>query len=174
MCPLKFKKVRNVRNSRKAQTSLEYVLTTGIDITVIIIGAVILWQTNIFDPVPCDKGGTFAFAQIKPADWAAYSNSDTLALWVINEGGDTMDITEVNATLGDIFCTTSGASAVLPPAIHPGKNDHVILDCSGPPSISGKYHIGACYESDVSITYLNIRSGNVHISKGQLWGTIES
>ncbi len=152
---------------RGGQSSLEFLVTSGLVVLVITIAVVVVWQTGVLRPASCDKFKT-AFSQVVPVDWAAYSGSNVLVLRVENRAGYAVNVTDASADVGDVMCVSA-----LGEVMEPGDGAHIILNCSGTLPLSDKYLTGDCYKADVELRYVNMGTGDSHESRGGIRGAIE-
>jgi len=147
------------------QTSLEYLLVAGFTIVVVVIGMMLVWQSGILVPEHQRKG-KIGFSDVMVVEWAAYHNSELLALNLENNLPDTVIIFDIRAIMDRVNCTYTGSPITLKPS---GKV-MVGLNCS---DLSVRYIIGNYFDADITITYNNTRTGTIHKSKGKVWSKIE-
>jgi len=155
--------------SSKGQGAVEYMMTYGWAILVIIGLGVVLWQMGILslgqDTTPGERG----FSQVTPLDWKCNSDG-TLTITMTNEAGVILNISSANATItagGSGIC--SGAVSGVPVAVfRPAQ--HVSITFSNCPLTDPA---GSYYRAEVGVVYTNPSSGIQHISYGKIWGPIE-
>lgn len=154
---------------KKGQTALEYMMTYGWAILVILGLGVVLWQMGILSIGQETTPGERGFSQVTPVDWKL-SSSGVLSVTVANEAGVILNLTEANATLtagGSGVCT--GAVTGVPVSVfRPAQS--VSITFSNCP-VTDK--MGDYYRAEVGIVYDNPASGIEHLSYGKLWGPIE-
>jgi len=149
---------------RKGQASVEYSIIYSIGIVVIILAVILAWQMEAFTPATQSKGSA-GFSQVEVIDQAAYLDSSRLTLGLRNDVGGNIEISRIDANIEDIYCHNSSA-IVMTPGIKTVKD----LKCS---ELSGEYSRNSYYRANVTITYTNLETGNVHHSKGKVWGGVE-
>jgi hypothetical protein len=156
----------------RGQSSLEFVVTYGWVILVIVIGVLVVWKMGILKP-QTEKRGTLGFSQVYVIDFSASSTTNKLKMSVKNEAGAEITIPagRVNATIDGIACVVAPSSPVT---ILPGDDALISVDCSGPPSIGSIYNTGDFFKANVVINYTNTRSGRQHLSKGNVFGPVEA
>lgn len=154
------------KKSYKGQTSLEYVMTYGWMIIVVMIVGIVLWQMGAFDP-PKPSRECRGFSQMTVLDWKASAATDNLELVLQNEAGTKLELDNVRATIdSNPPCTPLLGLAA---EIRPGRTDKRTLANCG---IAG-YKLGASYQADITIEYFNVGSTIAHKSVGKCWGMIE-
>ena len=151
-------------NSRKAQSSVEYSIIYSLGVVVIILALIIVWRMEAFTPETPLKGNA-GFSQLKITDHAAYLDSSRLVLAVRNDAGNGIEVTRTDANIESIYCYNSS-----PITITPGMKTLADLRCS---NFSNEYVMGAYYRANVTINYTNLETGNIHYSKGMVWGGVE-
>ena len=151
-------------NSGKAQSSVEYSIIYSLGVVVIILALIIAWRMETFTPETPLKGNA-GFSQLKITDHAAYLNSSRLVLAVRNDVGNDIEVTRADANIVDIYCYNSS-----PITMTPGMKTIADLRCS---DLSNDYVEGAYYRANVTINYTNLETGNIHYSKGMVWGGVE-
>ncbi len=105
---------------KKGQGAMEYLMTYGWAILVVMIVGVVLWQLGIFNP-PASTTVT-KFVKIRPLnpgqiEQKADANADGLSVVFVNLAGDTVHIKniDVNYTSPPGDCTPSGSGTVTLP-----------------------------------------------------------
>ncbi|MFH1126362.1 MAG: hypothetical protein V1703_04490 [Candidatus Altiarchaeota archaeon] len=152
----------------KGQSALEYMMTYGWAILVILILAVVLWQMGILDIGESTTPGKRGFSQITPLDWKC-STDGTLSVTITNEAGVITNITGATATIvsggtGDCQSVSGVPISVFRPA---QSSEIVFSDCSITDT-TGDY-----FRAEVGISYINPSSGIEHLSYGKIWGPLE-
>jgi hypothetical protein len=154
-----------VRNSKKAQSAIEFLSNYGWVILVGISSVVILSNMGAFRMGSCERL-SYGFSQIVPTDWVVSLSTSSMVIVLENWAGDQLEITKASVVIADAECSYDGSVLV-----EPGANAVFTLNCSE--KLKNARSIGECYTSDVSVEYKNARSGNSDTSKGKLRGTIE-
>ena len=159
---------------RRGQSSLEFIVTYGWVILVIVIGLVVVWKMGILKPPVEEKRGTLGFSQVYVTDFSASSVANEINLNVKNEAGAQITISpsRINTTVeGDVNCQNAPLSLLT---IAPGEDAIVTVDCNSPPALATKYNTGDFFKANVIINYTNTRSGRQHLSKGKVYGPVEA
>lgn len=169
----------------RGQAALEYLMTYGWAILVVLIIGVAMWQMGVFSPAPVGFGKE-GFSQVTVID--AKLSGDQLTLYLSNDGGTRLLLQSITANISnDKFGEDPGTDCMIeigswsgdcfsvfgvdPDGVmRPGRNVEVNLTCSSGTCIytSGKY-----YRANVAIEYTNQASSISHKSSGQVWGTSE-
>lgn len=144
---------------------MEYLMTYGWAILIVIIVAAALWALGVFNPTnvaPTAKTGLSAF-EIPTGGWQLTS-AGALTIQLRNSAGAAINVTTVAATVGTTTCTlTSGASGNLPTN---GLYTATFTGC-------GTRTSGAGYSANVTATYNNLDTGlSGFVSSGTLTGTV--
>ena len=165
-------------NSQRGQAALEYLMTYGWAILIVGFVGLILWQMGIFKITPSQPGYS-GFSQVRPLDWALYSNG-TLSLVLVNEAGTRVNISQhgvIASIFGDACCCSTPPCMLpaCPPAstvtLRAGETTKVDVDCSN--VVSSRHIIaGEYYRAKINISYRNLVSGMDHRSIGECWGTV--
>ena len=140
---------------KKAQSAMEYLMTYGWAILIVIIVAAALYALGIFNPATYTQSTAVGFQgfQIPSGGWQVDSTDVTIVLR--NMGGSNINITDITATFAGT--TTSAVSPSLPlgnGTLTPDEQKTYTLSggtFAGPSS-------GASYSVSVEITYDNLDS----------------
>jgi len=154
-----------VSEDSRGQAALEYLMTYGWAILVILVVGIALWQMGVFNP-PSTPPGCSGFSQLMPLDSQYISSTKTLKVIVSNEAGTKLQIMNTNATIGTDIST---AYNLLPadPKMRPGASTTITYDFA---SAKAK---GDYYRANIVLEYTNTLSGIIHKSSGYCWGTVE-
>jgi hypothetical protein len=157
----------------RGQSAVEYMMTYGWGILVVLIAGVLLWQMGYLElgkNVTPDKRG---FSQVTPQDWSLLDNG-TLIVVVQNNAGTIVNL-ESDDTAADMLiggsgtCTLISSSIAFGDKFRPGATSQITFDdCP----IDEGIRIGDYYRVNVTIRYDNPSSGLVHKSTGILWGPL--
>ena len=150
---------------KKAQTSVEYLLTYGWTVIIIGIALVALWQMDVFK-TPAPPPGCTGFEQVRPIDCKA-DNSGMIELVLTNEAGARVELTAVNAEVFGEPCTIPFPTPPNPP-LRAGQT--IKLNVSGC-TFNG---VGEYYKADITIAYHNVVSEMDHNSVGECHGSVEA
>ena len=154
-------KSKTVRN-RKAQASLEYLMTYGWAILIMTMAVIVLWQMGAFTP-PTAPPGCTGFSQLRPLDWKASSTDNNIYLTLLNDAGVKVRLDQVNVTVLNIKCSQININR----EIRAGESYPVnVTSCAFP-------DYGNFYRADIVIVYTNLASDLNHNSIGECHGNVE-
>lgn len=151
----------------KAQTSLEFLMTYGWAILIVLVIVVVAWQWGFFNPGGVVKKGSSGFWGVKPMDFS-YNTDGDLILSLKNGVGGVINITEVEVRGGSV---TYIDSVDTPLSISPGSQSTYSLPSATSELQGGS--IGSSYNLFLSIEYNDSRTLEVYRSSGKIWGSIE-
>jgi hypothetical protein len=149
--------------SMKAQSAMEYLMTYGWAILIVIIVAAALYALGIFNPATYTQSTAVGFQgfQVPTGGWQV--NDTTVTIVLKNMAGANINITNIEATYAGT--TTTSAS---PPYRVMGSNTEETFYLSG---LSGPSQ-GASYSVTIGITYDNLVTGLTGFpSTGTITGT---
>ncbi len=149
----------------RGQISMEYVMTYGWMILIVMIVGIVLWQMGAFTPPSASKGCR-GFSQITVLDWKASASDDKLQLTLTNEAGTKLRLDNV---MGGIDSKPCNSLLNLNTEIRPGRTYQADLTPCGISS----YKLGEYYRANITIEYYNVGSNILHRSVGICWGGIE-
>jgi len=158
---------------KKAQTSLEFLMTYGWAILIVIVIVVVAWQWGFFNPSGAVKKGSSGFWGVSPLDFS-YMENGNLELSLKNGVGGGINITEVEVRGGTVIYsdTNPGTRMSGGAGISPGSQSIYSLPSSGESELPGG-GIGSSYDLFLSIEYNDSRTLEVYRSSGKIWGSIE-
>ncbi len=156
----------------RGQSAVEYMMTYGWGILVVLVAGVVLWQLGFLDiskNVTPDKRG---FSQLVPLDWGLASDG-TLNMIVQNNAGTIIEIEQAGTEANMMADGTGSCTAPVIPAapdnqMRPGAT--MQLTYTACPLDSTK--VGTYYKVNVTIGYTNRASTLTHKSNGVLWGPL--
>jgi len=154
---------------KKAQGSLEFMMTYGWAILIILIIVVVAWQWGFFNPRGVVKPGSSGFWGVKPDDFS-YTSSGALDLSLVNGVGGDVNITRVEVKGGGVTYTDTT------PGSHMGGDAGISSGGRRTWGVSGELPgggIGSGYDLFLSIEYNDSRTHEVYRSSGRIWGSIE-
>ena len=165
--------------TKKAQSAMEYLMTYGWAILIVIIVAAALYALGIFNPATYTGRIPTGFTTLgAPTDWDVDNNGDvrliinnrlpnqiTIYNITVTVSGGTPDTwTTVNCTGSDDYMTIApGGSAEPSATLCPGSNDAYSLNV-------GTQTSGTSYSVDVAIEYN--AGGITHTESGKVTGTV--
>ena len=135
---------------------MEYLMTYGWAIIIVIIVGLMLWRLGVFSPCVT---GTTGFTEFSPEDYKIDDNG-TAAVTLLNKDPQSREITMVSATVEDQACTGDTGSQ--------GAGETWTLSCTGLTSGAS----GTCYTGiEVSVEYTV--AGYNHTETGKISGKYE-
>ena len=149
----------------KAQTAVEYLMTYGWAIRIVIIVGAALYALGIFNPATYTQSTATGFQgfQIPSGGWQFVGSTGMLTLKTKNMAGSNIEITNVDATYAGEAASNNTASGTF----SPGTEYIILVDFAATAST------GAAYSIPVSITYTNLDSGlSGFTSTGTVTGTV--
>jgi hypothetical protein len=149
---------------KKAQSAMEYLMTYGWAILIVIIVAAALFALGVFNPATYTQQTATGFQgfQIPSGGWQ-FTSGGQLTLQLKNMAGGPINITSIEASYSGSSVTNTSYSGT----IAPGAGYTYAI--SGLPSSSA----GSSYSIEVLITYTNLNTGLSNFrSTGSVTGTI--
>ena len=153
-------------NAERGQTSLETAIIYSFVILVVIVAAIVVWQSGVLKPI-FGKKGFVGFSQIAPEDWIIGTNQAYIYLKNTGETPIIVEANDINVSFQDLECLTAPALRVN---LQPSEAWTVRVLC---PGLDEKYKVGDYYDADVTINYTNAATQRRHVSVGKLYGHIE-
>jgi hypothetical protein len=133
---------------------MEYLMTYGWAILVVVIVGVVLWQMGIFSPSGGTAPGMSGFGNVRPSEYSC--SGGTIQAVVVNAAGQTIS----NLTMNGAACADSLAA---------GKTEvctaNSVVGCDG-------VSAGDRYEVQLNLTY-DTAGGLSRSSGGTIWGPAE-
>jgi hypothetical protein len=159
----------------RGQSAIEYMMTYGWGVLVVLVAGVVLWQLGFLDMgsnVTPDKRG---FSQVTPLDWGMGTDSN-LRVVIQNNAGTIVSIkdtgTDAYVIIGGTGSGLCSGAKILPFVtsgdIRPGATTNITFTSC--PLSSTK--VGVYYKVNMTIAYVNPASGLSHKSNGVLWGPL--
>jgi hypothetical protein len=136
-------KVKNKMMHKKGQGAMEYLMTYGWAILVVIIVGVVLWQMGVFSGGGSSATTFTGFWAVKPVEWSCASGTNVITVTVTNGAGGMITGVDVTAD-GD-------AGACLPTSVAAGGT--IVCTTTSSSGECATVTSGATYTSDVSISY---------------------
>ena len=148
---------------KRSQSALEYMMTYGWAILIIVIVAVILYSMGIFNPSSSISTTITGFSST-PVSSAIFTDNGGLSLSVQNSVGYPIEITNITAT------TTTGGKVTIEPNITllPGKSQVLVLS-----KVFTAANQGSHISTAVTITYKEISQPlpGPYVSTGSITGS---
>jgi hypothetical protein len=162
---------------KKAQSAMEYLMTYGWAILIVIIVAAALYALGIFNPATYTGRVPTGFTTLgTPSDWDV-ADDGAFSIILNNRLSNQITIYQISAILGsdsdtwDTWnCTTDSYLQIAP-----GASADPSIVCTGPNTYSldlGDPTLGTTYSVDVSILYNS--GGFNHTETGKVTGTVSS
>jgi hypothetical protein len=150
----------------KAQSAMEYLMTYGWAILIVIIVAAALFALGVFNPATYTQSTATGFTgfQIPSGGWQ-FTSGGVLTLQLKNMAGANINITNVQAT----YAGTSGINTTASNAIGPGSAYTEIITIAGVTPATG-----SSYSVDVVVSYANLDTGLSFTSSGKVTGTVST
>ena len=160
---MSFNYLNLLTKGKRSQSALEYMMTYGWAILIIVIVAVILYSMGIFNPSSSISTTITGFSST-PVSSAIFTDNGGLSLSVQNSVGYPIEITNITAT------TTTGGKVTIEPNITllPGKSQVLVLS-----KLFTAANQGSHISTAVTITYKEISQQlpGPYISTGSITGS---
>lgn len=144
---------------------MEYLMTYGWAILIVIIVAAALWALGVFNPATWQQASATGFSgfQVPTGGWVVNSNG-TISVLLKNNLGSSVEVTDVDATVNGVATvTTVPANATL------AANGQQWFDMSGGGITAPSS--GSSYSVSVSVDYTYTSTGAQGSSTGTITGT---
>ena len=142
---------------------MEYLMTYGWAILVVIIVGVVLWQMGIFNPSGGTSPGKLGFGNVAPQDWACASTTDTVSVQFVNAMGQAIVLEQGQTAV----CDYAGASTASANVTVPGNKRFVCTYAAEPGCAAASQ--GTRFESTVSVVWAPQGGGITHTETGTIW-----
>ena len=149
---------------RKGQSALEYLMTYGWAILIIIIVGGVLYYYGVFSPGQLVGESKVGFSKVQIDTWSVESGTDDINFILENRAGKEINITEITVGSG-----TNEVTNALSPEINLQAGERSeSFETVNSPSIEQ----GETYKWDITITYyMTDYAGTNFTSSGSLSGT---
>ncbi len=146
---------------RKGQTAMEYLMTYGWAILIVIIVAGALYALGVFNPATYTQEGATGFSSVgapAPGSWQLKTDGSFVVL-LKNNLPNTINITAATVKLGNVECSTIRVNNQNPATnpvgpIGTGADFNITATCTNAPSTAG-----SAYSISVTLTYDNLDTG---------------
>lgn len=165
-----------MRLQNRGQSALEYLMTYGWAILVVIGVGVAMYEMGVLSGAGENiQPGKRGFSQVSPLDWSVVgTGGGAVNIVLTNEAGVRVEVSDVAVSIytpGTVDCSTDFSGT--PQKLRPGQQESVQLtptECGG----SGfEFPTGEYYRANVTITYTNLGSSLQHNSVGEIFGPVE-
>lgn len=136
---------------RKAQAAMEYLMTYGWAILIVIIVAAALYALGVFNPATWTGTRSTGFANIgQPTDWVYAGTTGEFNITLKNSLGTQITITQATAVCGTAGApVTLNSTATLPWAVGAGSKIEFYTDATNCVTLTG----GSSYSTEMTVTY---------------------
>ncbi|MFH1721008.1 MAG: hypothetical protein ABH950_00230 [Candidatus Altiarchaeota archaeon] len=168
---------------KRGQSALEYLMTYGWAILVVIGVGIALMKLGIIRIGPTTPPGMDGFEEVTPVDWILYgewssdvgdpSASKSMDIILKNDGRDRILMEEIIAEITipmEVTCSTSSFSHKEVP---PGGQIEVVFLPVNECDTDFSSEAGEYFKAKLTVNYLNMQSGLPHQSIGNIWGTVD-
>ena len=148
-------------NSRKGQAALDFLMTYGWAIALVVIIAAVLFALGIFDVSNFTGSRAAGFSGVAVTGWNMNA-AGTMSLKFANQVGQRISIDTVNVTIGNTSIVTALPAAPL----NTGQTSETLSTVSN----FGTQAVGSGYTAKVVISYTDRSSDFDYSSSGTLTG----
>jgi hypothetical protein len=148
---------------KKAQSAMEYLMTYGWAILIVIIVAAALFALGVFNPATYTQSTATGFQNFQiPAGGWQFTSGGQLTIQLKNMAGANINITSVQATYAGSSQTNSTYSGTIGPG---SAYTYIVTGLSTAAA-------GSSYSVDVTISYTNLDTTLSFQSTGKVTGTV--
>ncbi|MBL7160267.1 MAG: hypothetical protein ISS93_00240 [Candidatus Aenigmarchaeota archaeon] len=160
--------MKTFARNKKGQAAMEYLMTYGWAILIVIIVAAVLFSLGIFNPSTYTTTIATGFnPHSVPAGGFKISSGGVITMQLTNGAGATISITAGGAGVGGSHVNAI-TSPATPITVAPGQTMQLVYTTGASTLTSG-----SGYSANANITYTNVDSGLTgFISSGTLSGTV--
>ncbi len=152
-----------MNSNRKGQAALDFLMTYGWAIALVVIIAAVLFALGIFDVSNFVGNKASGFSGVAVAGWQLGTGANsTMSLKLSNQVGQRIQLQNISVTVGT---SSAPVSSGLPLELSTGESTGTLLTDS-----LGTFTSGAGYTAKVVISYTDMNSGFQGISTGTLTG----
>jgi hypothetical protein len=152
------------RDSRKGQAALDFMMTYGWAIVLVVIIAIALFAMGIFDPSNFMGSKAAGFAGVTVTGWSM-DNAGTLTMKVVNNVGSPVRLDSINVTIAG----TSALVVVTNATLAVGEASSTLTSAVG---AFGAPATGTGYSAKANIKYTDVNAGFPYTSSGTLTGKV--
>ena len=157
---------------KKAQTALEYLMTYGWAILIIIIVGAALYALGVFSPGTFTGKRSTGFSGFQLNDFKV-NTTPAINLSFGDRVGRSINLTNITLTFKGTNCSFNAATATnstpIPGVIGPNAAYTVTIPCS----VWGTQTLKTSYTIAVDFNYKDADSGFTHTDSGTIFGVIE-
>jgi uncharacterized protein (UPF0333 family) len=151
---------KKVSDSKKGQAALDFMMTYGWAIVLVVIIAVAMFAMGLFDPSNFIGSKAAGFAGATVTGWSMDS-AGTFTIKVINNVGNPISLTGINVTIG----STSINIPVSNATIAVSENSGILTSTTG---AFGAQAPNSGYTAKVNIKYTDMNANFPYVSSGTL------
>lgn len=149
----------------KAQAGLDYLMTYGWALLIIVLVIAMLFAMGIFDVGSFLGNRSAGFGDVRPIAWRI-DNSGNFTLKLQNNAGVSVNVTNITASLGIISISTNNTTSVFLPS---GQQSGTI--------VVGNFSnvttpVGSLYSMRLSIQYVDMGTNFTYTNSGTLTGRV--
>ena len=153
--------------NKKAQSALEYLLTYGWAILIVIIVGASLYALGVFNPGTFTGKRVTGFTQFQVVDHKVDTNTNVTLVFG-NRLGKTVTLGDVTASYKTVECNSSAISG---DTMGPNTQRTITLSCDPD---WGTLDLRSSYSIIIDIGFNDPDSGLDHIDTGTLFGAVET
>ncbi len=157
---------------RKGQGAMEYLMTYGWAILVVMIVGIVMWQLGIFNPSGTQSITMQGFGAVKPQlAGTGFSSDGVFTGTFLNAGGAPIEVRNVVVTLEDPGTSSASASFATGSAAA-SANEHIVVTVGG---LGSEGEAGDAFSAKVEVEYV-VTIGQTSVTKkssGIIRGPIE-
>lgn len=150
--------------SKKGQAALDFLMTYGWAIALIVIIAAVLFALGIFDINNFVGNKAVGFSQVAVKGWGL-DPAGTFTIKMSNQAGVPISITNVSIVVGN----TTAVLAGLPVSSTTGADTAILSTATG---AFGAQPTGSSYTAKVTISYLDTNANFPYTTSGTLTGKV--
>ncbi len=153
-----------VYKAKKGQAALDFLMTYGWAIALIVIIAAVLFALGIFDVNAFVGNKAVGFSQIAVKGWGL-STAGTFTIKLSNQAGVPVSIDNVSIVIGNTTATLNG----LPVSLTTGADSAILSTGAG---AFGNQTSGNSYTAKVTIAYTDTNANFPYTTSGTLTGKV--
>ena len=151
----------------KAQSALEYLMTYGWAILIVIIVGAALYALGVFNPGTFTGQKSTGFSAVQMSDFK-FKTDGTVLLMIGNRKGRTISISNITGTFSSKTLANSTTSACLSSVLGPNDVCNAQLG-----EFTPNPALGSTYNMDIRINYTDTTTGVLHTDFGTISGSVE-
>jgi uncharacterized protein (UPF0333 family) len=156
---------------KKGQGAMEYLMTYGWAILVVIIVGVVLWQMGIFNPSGGTAPGSSGFGSVRAKDWSCSIVNGPSVQWV-NGAGEKITVTvPTGATCVD---PADGSTVAAAGTFNASANAIFVCTWAAAGSVCSDLNAGDRYEFTADLSWQPAAGGIAHTESGKVWKATEA